>query len=129
MASRYVNRLPKKIRKNVLLFSKHKPSTIRRFCANYKHNPQALEHFTIKDLILNPELWIVGTEEDKKRHGWLVEAYPKHIEPTLDIEESLLMCGKCKQHKVDYYQKQTRGADEPMTCFCTCLNCGHRWKQ
>ncbi|KAK9314345.1 transcription factor S-II, central domain-containing protein [Lipomyces starkeyi] len=37
-------------------------------------------------------------------------------------------CGKCKQKKVSYYQLQTRSADEPLTTFCTCENCGNRWK-
>ncbi|KAI9835706.1 MAG: hypothetical protein M1819_001883 [Sarea resinae] len=39
-----------------------------------------------------------------------------------------LTCGKCGQKKVSYSQAQTRSADEPMTTFCDCTNCGHRWK-
>ncbi|MBE7182542.1 MAG: transcription elongation factor S-II [Terriglobus roseus] len=39
-----------------------------------------------------------------------------------------LQCGKCGQKKVSYSQAQTRSADEPMTTFCECLNCGRRWK-
>lgn len=39
-----------------------------------------------------------------------------------------LTCGKCKQKKVSYSQAQTRSADEPMTTFCECTVCGHRWK-
>jgi transcription elongation factor S-II len=39
-----------------------------------------------------------------------------------------LRCNKCGQKKVTYTQAQTRSADEPMTTFCTCLNCGNRWK-
>lgn len=39
-----------------------------------------------------------------------------------------MTCGKCKQKECDYYQMQTRSADEPMTTFCWCLCCGHRWK-
>lgn len=37
-------------------------------------------------------------------------------------------CYKCKQNVCTYYQLQTRSADEPMTTFITCLNCGNRWK-
>ena len=105
------------------------PALIRQFCANYAFNTSALEHFSVQDLVNHPELWLVGTEEANRRQKWLEEAYPKHIKPVDDNTVSILQCGKCKQHKVDYYQKQTRGADEPMTCFCTCLNCGHRWRQ
>lgn len=39
-----------------------------------------------------------------------------------------LQCGNCKQKKVSYSQAQTRSADEPMTTFCECMNCGKRWK-
>ncbi|MCJ1306373.1 RNA polymerase II elongation factor [Agyrium rufum] len=41
---------------------------------------------------------------------------------------STFTCGKCKKQKVSYSQAQTRSADEPMTTFCECLFCGHRWK-
>jgi len=37
-------------------------------------------------------------------------------------------CGRCKQRKTKYFQMQTRSADEPMTTFVTCVNCGNRWK-
>ncbi|KAM4058437.1 transcription factor s-II (TFIIS), central domain-containing protein [Hirsutella rhossiliensis] len=43
------------------------------------------------------------------------------------ISESL-ECGRCKKKKVSYTQAQTRAADEPMTTFCECMNCGNRWK-
>ncbi|KAI5815506.1 transcription factor S-II, central domain-containing protein [Pyronema omphalodes] len=39
-----------------------------------------------------------------------------------------LQCGKCGKKRVSYTQAQTRSADEPMTTFCTCENCGHMWK-
>ena len=38
-------------------------------------------------------------------------------------------CGRCKSKKCTYYELQTRSADEAMTIFITCLNCGNRWKQ
>ena len=37
-------------------------------------------------------------------------------------------CGRCKSKKTTYYQIQVRSADEPMTTFVQCLNCGKRWK-
>lgn len=42
--------------------------------------------------------------------------------------EGLLKCGKCKSLKTTYYQLQTRSADEPMTTYASCNQCGHRWK-
>ncbi len=38
-------------------------------------------------------------------------------------------CHKCKKRRCTYYQKQTRSADEPMTTFITCLECGYRWRE
>ncbi|TDL15784.1 transcription elongation factor [Rickenella mellea] len=43
-------------------------------------------------------------------------------------ETDAFQCGKCKQRKTIYRQAQTRSADEPMTTFVTCVNCGNRWK-
>ena len=43
-------------------------------------------------------------------------------------EQTMLKCSKCKQWKVKYFEFQTRSADEPMTVYCECMSCGHRWK-
>ncbi|KAI5705441.1 hypothetical protein M8J76_001237 [Diaphorina citri] len=40
----------------------------------------------------------------------------------------LLKCGKCKKRNCTYNQIQTRSADEPMTTFVLCNECGNRWK-
>lgn len=37
-------------------------------------------------------------------------------------------CKRCKERKCSFYQLQTRSADEPMTTFVSCLNCGNNWK-
>jgi DNA-directed RNA polymerase subunit M/transcription elongation factor TFIIS len=40
-----------------------------------------------------------------------------------------MWCSGCKKKtKCDYYQMQTRSADEPMTTFVTCLECDKKWK-
>ena len=38
-------------------------------------------------------------------------------------------CKKCGKRECTYYEMQTRSADEPMTIFITCLNCGKHWRQ
>jgi DNA-directed RNA polymerase subunit M/transcription elongation factor TFIIS len=45
-----------------------------------------------------------------------------------DEYEGVFVCGKCKSKNTEYHQMQTRSADEPMTTFVNCKNCGNRWK-
>ncbi|XP_035244086.1 transcription elongation factor A protein 3 isoform X15 [Anguilla anguilla] len=40
----------------------------------------------------------------------------------------LLQCAKCRKKNCTYNQVQTRSADEPMTTFVLCNECGNRWK-
>jgi len=42
--------------------------------------------------------------------------------------ESFFKC-KCGSKKTNYYQMQTRGADEPMTNFINCSECNRQWKE
>jgi transcription elongation factor S-II len=63
------------------------------------------------------------------------EALDKIIETDIklyskDLSASIYMyCSRCKKKsKCDYYQMQTRSADEPMTTFVTCLECDREWK-
>lgn len=48
--------------------------------------------------------------------------------PTLQGNTDVFTCRKCKSNKCNYFQLQTRSADEPMTTYVTCVNCGNRWK-
>lgn len=61
------------------------------------------------------------------------------IEKIIEMEKKLyakntaasifMWCSSCKKKsKCDYYQMQTRSADEPMTTFVTCLECDKKWK-
>ena len=45
----------------------------------------------------------------------------------------MFVCSRCKRQgktatNCSYYQLQTRSADEPMTTYVSCLECGQRWK-
>lgn len=69
---------------------------------------------------LAPELWKPFIERkqtiDKNKYE-----NPKKI-------SSEFTCRKCKSNNCSHYQLQTRSADEPMTTFVSCQDCGHRWK-
>ena len=47
---------------------------------------------------------------------------------SIEVRNSDIKCGQCGSVDISWQQKQTRGADEAMTIFCTCVSCGHRWK-
>ena len=68
-----------------------------------------------------PNKWKQLIEDKKVRDK---QKYETNIEASTDN----FTCNKCKSKKCTYYQLQTRSADEPMTTFVTCLECGKRWK-
>ena len=53
----------------------------------------------------------------------------KILEGNLAMATDRFRCSRCKKKLCSYYELQTRSADEPMTIFISCLNCGKRWKQ
>ena len=72
------------------------------------------------------------------------ELFPKNWQSILDekikIEQmkkeaiqasatDMFKCFKCYKRKCTYFELQTRSADEPMTIFITCLECGNKWKE
>ena len=42
---------------------------------------------------------------------------------------SMFKCSRCNKRNCSYFELQTRSADEPMTIFITCLDCGKKWKR
>jgi DNA-directed RNA polymerase subunit M/transcription elongation factor TFIIS len=48
----------------------------------------------------------------------------------LEASTDLFTCPRttCKSKRCTYYELQTRSADEPMTIFVTCLDCGKNFK-
>lgn len=81
--------------------------------------PIAMAELTAVDLC--PARWKASIEK-------IIEAEKKLY--SKDSSAAIFMwCSGCKKKtKCDYYQMQTRSADEPMTTFVTCLECDRRWK-
>jgi hypothetical protein len=70
---------------------------------------------------LRPDKWekLIKEKIERDKHK-----YDTQIEAATDT----FTCRKCHSKKCTYYQMQTRSADEPMTTFVTCIDCGTRWK-
>ena len=81
--------------------------------------PQNLAFMTPVEMF--PEQWNELLNEQQEKYKLLYEV--EHVQGTDEFK-----CYKCKERNCSYYQVQTRSADEPMTVFVTCLNCGKRWK-
>jgi transcription elongation factor S-II len=99
-----------------------------------KSNPQLRERVLKGDV--PPSRFVVMThdemksdaqraEDEKLKQENMNQAMVAQVEKAISKE---FQCGKCKQKMVSYSQAQTRSADEPMTTFCECMNCGNRWK-
>ena len=69
-----------------------------------------------------PENWAELLDKKIKRDKLKYEMKPKAM-------TDQFKCRKCSSRSCSYYEVQTRSADEPMTQFITCLDCGNRWKQ
>lgn len=78
--------------------------------------------------VMTPEE--MASEEMKKlREKLTKEAINDHqMARTQGAKTSMLKCSKCKKNNVEYSEMQTRSADEPMTTFAFCQDCGHRWR-
>lgn len=76
-----------------------------------------LSHYEI-----NPEGWRELQEMQDRREE-------KQLEGNKALATDQFKCRACGKRECTYYQMQTRSADEPMTTFINCMNCGNRWKQ
>ena len=123
------------------------PSWENKWFSNmYKHKFLQIQYNmlkspTLKQKIINKDLKTSEVVELKPQHLWPGGPTDKTIEDRIikDLrkaylakenqnQEGFFTCNRCKTKKTTYYQLQTRSADEPMTTFVSCLNCGRNWK-
>ena len=83
-------------------------------------DPNKLDKLSVYDIY--PENWALLLDQKAKRDKL---KYEMKQEAMTDA----FKCRKCGSRDCSYYEVQTRSADEPMTQFINCLNCGCRWKQ
>ncbi|XP_068119296.1 transcription elongation factor A protein 2 isoform X2 [Hyperolius riggenbachi] len=72
---------------------------------------------------------MASNELKEMRKAMTKAAIEEHqMAKTGGTQTDLFTCGKCKKKNCTYTQVQTRSADEPMTTFVVCNDCGNRWK-
>ncbi|KAF8314116.1 transcription factor S-II, central domain-containing protein [Cantharellus anzutake] len=109
---------------------------MRRLFLNLKdkNNPQLREFIVSGDLPIpkfcTMSVQEMASEERKEADAQLMEdnLFKSLGAGEQEAETDAFQCGRCKERKTRYRQAQTRSADEPMTTFVTCVNCGNRWK-
>lgn len=85
-------------------------------------SPKEFVRLTSDDLITNEE----AADRERIRKEKMNEIL---VPQPIAQKSAFFQCGKCKSNNVSTYALQTRSADEPMTQFCTCCNCGNKWRQ
>lgn len=99
-----------------------------------KSNPQLRKDVMSGEI--TPKKFVVLTHDEMKsdeRRAEIEKLQDENMKQAMvaQVEKAIskeFQCGKCKKKMVSYSQAQTRSADEPMTTFCECMNCGNRWK-
>lgn len=72
------------------------------------------------------ETWYENHLENQRKQEEMLQMKPTDL--LEDDGTSLMQCSRCQSSDIIWEQKQTRGADESMTVFFQCKNCGKRWK-
>jgi transcription elongation factor S-II len=70
---------------------------------------------------MNPVRWKEYIERKIKKDN-------SKLNTNIEASTDMFTCKKCKSKRCTYYELQTRSADEPMTIFVTCLDCGKNFK-
>lgn len=108
----------------------------KRICFNIKCNSNLLKKYEISKLsLVSNEEMARGTllekikdQENQKSVAVENMLREKYENVNKSSEGGLVRCKTCGSADIAWQQKQTRGADEAMTIFCTCSNCKTRWK-
>ena len=134
-------RTVRKQEQNINIIEKHIYNMSSNDEKIYKNNiyqiiGDVLQGKNLKDLILTIKIGDLGWKHSalKEMQNMLVEQND-FIENPFAVEEGVLECkardkdGKlCGSKRVFSYQRQVRSADEPMTTFASCCQCGTKWQ-
>jgi DNA-directed RNA polymerase subunit M/transcription elongation factor TFIIS len=108
---------------------------------NLANNPSHLLPIAATDAMqlvcMNDSKYAHGTQIEQERSNFhekvkLARESLKNAQEFVFVQEkstkALIRCANCGSDDIYSDSKQTAGADEPATNFCTCNKCGKRWK-
>lgn len=110
----------------------------RRVIANldptsYIGNARLLERFRENEFKAHDIPYMTYSDLFPEKWGAMIELAIKREAKMLEVDKSMatdmFKCSRCGKRQCTYYEMQTRSADEPMTQFIRCLNCGKQWRQ
>lgn len=100
---------------------------------SYIENKNLYERFRAKETSLDEIVQHTETELFPERNRELAEKMFRREQRVLEGNRAAasdqFLCLRCHKRQCTYYELQTRSADEPMTIFIQCVNCGKRWTQ
>lgn len=113
-------------------------TNVRTICAQLHpcspiKNPRLIERIQLGDITLQQIPYMTPQEMFPENWKELADRQAireqKILEGNKGMATDRYKCGRCGKRECSYYEMQTRSADEPMTIFISCLNCGKRWRQ
>jgi len=88
-----------------------------------------LGSITAQRLAVMTSAEMASDEVKKQREAFIKEGINDSALAVAEgTKSTLIKCGGCGKSNTTYHQAQTRSADEPMTTFVLCNECGKRWK-
>ena len=105
---------------------------LRSIYLNITTNQTLLDEIKNGSIKANDAAFLSHQEMKPSKWDSIIQAKMKRdkskYETQLEASTDTFTCRKCKSKKCTYYEMQTRSADESMTIFVSCIDCGNRWK-
>lgn len=93
--------------------------------SNLKNNPLIVDRLNNKKLVPQIVPFLSHQELNPENVEKIISKNKLRIEKQKNMATTdRYECPKCHERRHSVYQMQTRSADEPMTTFAECLNCG-----
>jgi len=109
-------------------------SHLRSVYTNLKKNPTLVSLIGLEEGKIKPHEIAFMTHQEMMPERWVVLLEKKakedanRSEVNVQATTNTFTCRRCRSKQCTYVQIQTRSADEPMTTFVSCIDCGNNWK-